>query len=953
VTFDIAPSAQENDSVGCLAYGMTLDGDNIVKTGNLPINSATPIIKPTRDIMEVKWIDAANIDVVQATTNYTMLELDLKTNEREALWSGVRVKKQLHYDDFTLLESSTAVDSDILNMNIYKDSNFSKKLDAGDLLITTGRDKFIEGVAEIYFSEYPQDMRQVIKSAEYEAVQQSINPDWNQKYFICLDVNPTAIVSNFLGITIENTTDFFVVAPDDVQFITSPPAPLSRFSKILDYPDKVTVEMYDIAPNSVIQGDQNTGFIWCRMKADKSQASLKGIIIERIPIGGVQYAGGGSNIDVQYIKIYRDGNSNGILDAEDTLITTGEDQLPSDAVGNQKLIYLVDPNDRTKLKSQLIGALNYASFIITYDVSTTARRDNSLAMRITNKASIILDLSGEKQDEVLAFNTFETRAANIGPIKVITFPNTSIIPTSLVQDRTYPMMALDIATHVHEAGWLGLHVEQISTYDPFSKETSFNLTDDGALAEIGIFKEYVPEGQIVGDGVLGENDIFISSVVWGSSDFKGGSATIYFSTQTIGVAPRRYYIVAKIGRLNAQGVSTEGRTAGIKISGFNYFTINPWTVEAATRTYTEPITTYTFPFISQPGLVMHYSKMSAPVVYVDEWIASQNEVKAAWLPGESPDPVKYPVLYNEYGVATMPITTDIQKPDFTDGYQQVELSTYVAAPMAQPFDHGATYYVVVRSINNITPERPNGIPSLPGSAKFRVDLTPPTVPGKPAPSTYLSGVAATQYTVNWGFSVDPESGVLAYEVQERADSNPVWNWIDVNGDGVKASPKDSHTFSDDLIQGGITKLTVLGKTAGHFYTYRVRAKNKAGSWSAWSAPSEAAVTGLPAEVISGVSNYPNPFDTRLGGEQGKTHITYILNQDADVTITLYDLLGYKVMEMVFGKGQEGGKQGPNDVTWEGKNELGDFVARGGYIALIKAVGATGTKTEYRKIGVIH
>jgi flagellar hook assembly protein FlgD len=133
----------------------------------------------------------------------------------------------------------------------------------------------------------------------------------------------------------------------------------------------------------------------------------------------------------------------------------------------------------------------------------------------------------------------------------------------------------------------------------------------------------------------------------------------------------------------------------------------------------------------------------------------------------------------------------------------------------------------------------------------------------------------------------------------------------------------------------------------------VRAKNKAGSWSQWSEASEAAVTGLPAEVISQVSNYPNPFDTRKGGEEGKTHITYILNQDADVTITLYDLLGYKVMEMVFGKGQPGGKQGPNDAEWQGKNELGDFVARGGYIAHIKAVGASGTKIAIRKIGVIH
>jgi hypothetical protein len=156
----------------------------------------------------------------------------------------------------------------------------------------------------------------------------------------------------------------------------------------------------------------------------------------------------------------------------------------------------------------------------------------------------------------------------------------------------------------------------------------------------------------------------------------------------------------------------------------------------------------------------------------------------------------------------------------------------------------------------------------------------------------------------------------------------------------------------------------FGYTA-KYYNYRVRAQNYAGVYSEWSEVSRAAPTGVPEEVISQVSNYPNPVDFR---KEKEAYITYVLNEDAEVSITLYDLLGYKVREWsitpdqgehqgtgkawVEGTGK-GAKAGTNIVIWNGENESGNPVSKGGYIAHIVVRSKKGTFKTIRKIGVVR
>jgi flagellar hook assembly protein FlgD len=103
-------------------------------------------------------------------------------------------------------------------------------------------------------------------------------------------------------------------------------------------------------------------------------------------------------------------------------------------------------------------------------------------------------------------------------------------------------------------------------------------------------------------------------------------------------------------------------------------------------------------------------------------------------------------------------------------------------------------------------------------------------------------------------------------------------------------------------------------------------------------------------LIEEYCNYPNPFKA---GKQ-ETTIIYDLEEDAKVTISIYDLLGQLVKRIEIPKGTlPEGKQGTNKVSWNGKNERGRVVANGGYYCVVEADTETGKHMKKtRKIMVI-
>ncbi len=79
------------------------------------------------------------------------------------------------------------------------------------------------------------------------------------------------------------------------------------------------------------------------------------------------------------------------------------------------------------------------------------------------------------------------------------------------------------------------------------------------------------------------------------------------------------------------------------------------------------------------------------------------------------------------------------------------------------------------------------------------------------------------------------------------------------------------------------------------------------------------------DMISNVGNYPNPFNP-------VTTITYELNSRMPVFLTIYNVRGQKVKELIRGEFQSG----YNTVGWDGRNDLGRQVSAGVYYYSIKA-----------------
>ena len=238
----------------------------------------------------------------------------------------------------------------------------------------------------------------------------------------------------------------------------------------------------------------------------------------------------------------------------------------------------------------------------------------------------------------------------------------------------------------------------------------------------------------------------------------------------------------------------------------------------------------------------------------------------------------------------------------------------------------------------------NGAPVL----IYRIDTTYPTTPGAPEPQVATGLASGQAYTLKWTSAADPESNIMSYEIQEREGTSPVWKTVSaIPGFKSGGAINNIYTIGDPAVPGETPR------PLGTYYTYRVRSWNFAGLHSEWSTVSAPAGTTIGTELLSKVSSYPNPVDLRKGGVEGRVDITYILNDNAEVTMTIYDLLGYVVREFKFSSGSEGGKLGTNHVLWNGQNGLGGVVSKGGYIVRVKASSPKGSKVLTRKIGVIH
>jgi flagellar hook assembly protein FlgD len=98
-------------------------------------------------------------------------------------------------------------------------------------------------------------------------------------------------------------------------------------------------------------------------------------------------------------------------------------------------------------------------------------------------------------------------------------------------------------------------------------------------------------------------------------------------------------------------------------------------------------------------------------------------------------------------------------------------------------------------------------------------------------------------------------------------------------------------------------------------------------------------------VLSFLTSYPNPFDSRID----RTNILYTLDAESEVKVKIYDLFGNIVREY------EASHQYPGieRIVWDGTDNSGRKVAKGGYICVIEINNESVRYLATRKIGVIH
>jgi hypothetical protein len=125
----------------------------------------------------------------------------------------------------------------------------------------------------------------------------------------------------------------------------------------------------------------------------------------------------------------------------------------------------------------------------------------------------------------------------------------------------------------------------------------------------------------------------------------------------------------------------------------------------------------------------------------------------------------------------------------------------------------------------------------------------------------------------------------------------------------------SVTFID---KGDTTKKTfVLTDTAGRYSINLV---------------TSATQVDAPPSEFKLEQNYPNPFST-------STAISYQINKQADVTVTVYDILGREIRR--FAAGNQGA--GVHGMLWDGKNNAGEVVSRGIYFYQLRVQNETRVK----------
>jgi hypothetical protein len=595
-------------------------------------------------------------------------------------------------------------------------------------------------------------------------------------------------------------------------------------------------------------------------------------------LGGLtlQKLGTAADSDVARLRIYQDSNGTGILD-------TVNDPLVAD---------VVSPFHAGAAAVPFTSAQSISPapqhFLITLDADPLADYTKSVGIALNSASALTLTAPN------YAVNAGFPMTSSLIPITkqpdVLRIAAASLLTANLIQGSETPVLELAASAARQGVTWDRLRVAKL-----------------GALADV-----MIDQVRLYRD-VSGRGIVDGAAVLIGTATMSSSSADIGFSSaQSIGVSTANYLVTFVID-INA----TVGATVGAGVLGAgSLHAVAP-----------DLVSSNGLPYQTSLFTVIDAKTPATPTVVLPGggYSHSFESIQFIW----TSTVVLGAINSATYAIGTSTGATDVR------AYTAMPPAPGTVTVSGLLLSNGATYYVTVKAGSTLGFTSQAG-----GSAGVLVDTLIPTTPT--APNTTIG---QTSVLLAWSPSTTGPSGLRGYLVEYRRGDSPEWfnaKTKQPTGAGASAvraagfAPAAGGTDPADLV---MPPFSATNLPAGTLF-FRLSAVSNSSLISPAGPESRVLFGPVASAALSGVSAFPNPFDSRLG----PATIVYTVASASEVTIDLYSIYGRKVRSL-----SAAALAGTNTTPWDGADSSGRKVSKGIYLAVIKAGGA---QTTYR-IGVIH
>jgi hypothetical protein len=322
----------------------------------------------------------------------------------------------------------------------------------------------------------------------------------------------------------------------------------SGFSTIDNRPHNLVVSPSNLAPETVSPGQSGVAVL--RLAASTNEES------SRVDTMTVTLDGTLPPNQITGLRVFRDANDNGILDATtDFLLTSGNDLF---ATRTATLTFTASVSSRT------FSTLP-AFMFVTIDISLGAVLGSTFTIRVATTSAFGLD---DPVDSVVFSTPVASREIAVQPDNAVTVSLTSLTPASMPQGSSHAVLRATMTVNTLSAQVNRLLVNRLGS------------SVDADVAAVKVFLQTVADGRAFNP---------VIDTLLGSSAFSAGVATVALSTVALNAGTTAVLFVI----YEISPTANPGDTLGAGMTNSGYVqSVSPFTAVAGS-----------FPFNSSTGTV--------------------------------------------------------------------------------------------------------------------------------------------------------------------------------------------------------------------------------------------------------------------------------------------------------------------------------------------------------------